>query len=79
MKLPLTTAQAAQIEPHLRHDAVLLARVDRLTFDGGNATTSGALVLVFTTVPAERLASVRDAIAGHPAPAPTKKRKAESK
>jgi hypothetical protein len=77
MKLLLTPAQAAQIEPHLRYDAVLLARVDRLAFDGSNGGTSGALTLVFTSIPIDRLASVRAAIAGHPAPAPTKKAKSK--
>ncbi len=67
MKLPLTTDQTAQIEPHLRHDAVLLARVDRLAFDGTNSATAGALMLVFTSIPIERLASVRLAISGEQA------------
>jgi hypothetical protein len=67
MKLLLSPAQAAQIEPHLRHGTVLLARVDRLAFDGSNGGTSGALTLVFTSIPAERLASVRLAISGEQA------------
>jgi hypothetical protein len=67
MLLPLTTDQTAQIEPHLRHDAVLLARIERMAFDGSNAATAGALMLVFTSIPSARLASVRAAISGEQA------------
>ena len=73
MRLPLTTDQSAQIEPHLRPGTVLLGRVDREPFSGSNAGTSGTLVLVFTEVPAERLDAVRRAIAGE-----VKKRKARA-
>jgi hypothetical protein len=75
MRLELTTDQAAQIEPHLRPGTVLLARVDRAPFDGTNPQTSGALMLVFASIPIERLASVRAAISGEQAK-PKRKAKA---
>lgn len=74
MRLELTTAQAAQIEPHLRHGTVLLARVERLEFDGSNGGTSGALSLVFVAIPIDRLASVRAAISGEQTKPKTKLR-----
>ena len=67
MRLPLTTDQAAQIESHLHPGTVLLGRIHREQFDGSNADTSGALVIVFTSIPSERLDAVRAAIAGQPA------------
>jgi hypothetical protein len=74
MRLPLSPAQSAQIEPHLSHGTVLLGRVDRAPFDGTNPQTSGALTLVFTSIPIDRLASVRAAISGEQTKPKTKLR-----
>ena len=79
MKLPLTTAQAAQIEPHLRHGMTLLGKIEREGFDGSNPQVSGRLILELGNVPTASLPALRAAIRSATAPAPTKKRKAESK
>jgi hypothetical protein len=64
MRLPLSPAQAAQIE--------------REGFDGSNAGTSGRLTLELGSVPTASLPALRDAIRNATAPAPAKKRKAKS-
>jgi hypothetical protein len=79
MKLPLTTAQAAAITPHLRPGMTLLGKIEREGFDGSNAGTSGRLTLELGSVPTASLPALRDAIRNATAPAPAPKRKAKSK
>ncbi len=79
MKLLLTPAQAAQIEPHLRPGMTLLGKIEREGFDGSNAGTSGRLTLELGSVPTASLPALRDAIRNATAPAPAPKRKAKSK
>ena len=79
MRLPLSSAQAAQIEPHLRHGMTLLGKIEREGFDGSNPQVSGRLILELGNVPTASLPALRAAIRSATAPAPTKKRKAESK
>ena len=78
MKLTLTTAQAAQIEPHLRTGWTLLGRITREGFDGTNGATSGRLEILFAEIPSERLDAVRHAIAGEPERAGTKPRRSKN-
>ncbi len=75
MRMELTADQCAQLTPHLRPDAVLLGRVERESFNGTNADVSGRLLIVFTSIPADRLDAVRLAIDGELAPAPKRKAK----
>ena len=81
MRLELTTAQAAQIEPHLRHGMTLLGKIEREGFDGSNAGTSGRLTLELGSVPTASLPALRDAIrnATATAPAPAPKRNGKAK
>lgn len=72
MKLPLTIAQAAQIEPHLRPGMTLLGRITRETFTGRNGETSGALVIELGSVPEASLPALRESIRRATAPAPAK-------
>ena len=69
MRLELTPAQAAQIEPHLRPGLALLGRVTREQFDGSNSATCGTLTLELGIVPEASLPALREAIrtATHPA------------
>jgi hypothetical protein len=74
MKLPLTPAQAAQIEPHLRPGWTMLGKVEREPFSGTNAETCGRLVLELGSVPASALPRLRDAIRAATAPAKPKRK-----
>ena len=74
MRLPLTSDQAAAIEPHIRIGWTMLGKIEREAFDGSNATTSGRLVLELGTVPTASLPALREAITK--ATAPARKRKA---
>jgi hypothetical protein len=78
MRLELTTDQAAQIEPHLRHGWTLLGKIERELFNGANPQTSGRLTIELGRVPDASLPALRDAIRNATAPAPAKKRKAKS-
>ena len=75
MKLPLTLAQAAQIEPHLRPGFVMIGRVMREQFDGGNAATCGTLMLKLGSVPEASLPALREAIRTATSSAPVKPRR----
>ena len=79
MRLELTTAQAAAVTPHLKSGMTLLAKIEREGFDGSNPQVSGRLILELGNVPTASLPALRAAIRSATAPAPTKKRKAESK
>ena len=75
MRLPLTTDQAAQIEPHMRPGLTMLARIERETFAGTNGATSGRLMLIFIEIRGDRMDAVRAAIAGEAAPPLAKRSK----
>ena len=74
MRLTLTSEQSATLARHIRPDRQLLARAERQQFDGGNAETSGRLMLVFTTIPSARLDAVRAVINGEAVPPKRKTR-----
>ncbi len=74
MILPLTAEQLTALAAFQQPGFVLLARLDRETFNGSNAATSGTMRLLCTSIPDDRLAAVRAAIAGEKPPA---KRKAK--
>jgi hypothetical protein len=78
VRLTLTAEQAAQIEPIMRHDFALLGRIQRETFNGGNAETSGALIFEFGAVPEIALPALRDAIKSATIP-PKRKAKLKTK
>ena len=79
MHLILTSAQAAQIEPHMRHGWTLLAKIEREMLDGTNTATAGQLRIEIGAVPTASLPALRDAVQRATAPAPPKrKRKAKA-
>ena len=74
MRLILTSAQQAAIEPHLRHGWTMLAKVEREMFTGTNTATAGQLRIEIGAVPTSALPALRDAIVKATAPAPPKRK-----
>ena len=78
MHLILTSAQAAQVAPHIRPGWTLLAKIEREMLDGTNTATAGQLRIEIGAVPTRALPALREAIRTATAPAPPK-RKAKAK
>lgn len=75
MRLGLTALQIAELEAHLRPGIVLLARIDRESFAGTNAETSGRPFIEFGSVPASSLPALREAVKNANTPKVKKQRK----
>ena len=76
MRITLTAEQHAAIEPHVRPDRTLLAKIDREWFDGSTAATAGRLILEIGSVPTSSLPALRAAIRSSTSPQkPTRTRR----
>ena len=81
MRLILTSEQAAQVEPHMRHGWTLLAKIEREMLDGTNTATAGQLRIEIGAVPTASLPALRAAVLQATAPkatAPKRKRQAKA-
>lgn len=65
MTLTLTDSQRATVADAMQPGAVLLARITREQFTGGNAETSGQLQIEFVAVSDAAIAELRSIVRKH--------------